>query len=127
MLARVRGLFREYASLDAVRDGEYYDLVPYAQYSLAGELPGEYLDALADTIRRWAREDRFEDAEHFFNLALGNAPELAALIPADIVASYVGRALGEQQDDGGWPTPYDPKWRPAATAGLLAGLARASG
>lgn len=126
MLARVDRLFRDKASLDVVRNGEFYDLTPYTEYSLTGALPPEYLEELAATIVRWAREDRFEDADHFFHLALRNAPELAARIPRDIVDSYVARGLTEQLADGGWPTPYDPAWRPAATAGVLRGLALAA-
>ena len=59
MLERVAALFEASGSLDVVRAGEYYDLTPYAEYSLTGALPAEYLDALAETILRWAREDRF--------------------------------------------------------------------
>lgn len=127
MLERVARLFAEKASLGVVRDGEYYDLTPYAEYSLTGTLPTEFLDALVDTILRWAREDRFEDAEHFFNLALRNAPALAERMPQDVIDAYVARAMADQQPDGGWPSPYDPKWRPAAAAATLEGLARATG
>ena len=124
MLSRVDALFDDQASLSAIRDGEFYDLVPYAEYSLSGRLPAEYLDELAATIVRWAGEDRFDDAEHFFNLALRNAPEIAARVPREVVDDYVARALEAQEPDGGWPSPYDPKWRPAATAATLSGLAR---
>lgn len=124
MLARVHELFTAQASIDAVRQGQFYDVMPYAEYSLTGSLPAEYLDAVAETIVAWAREDRFDDAEHFFNLALRNAPELAARIPRSVIDDYVVRALEEQQDDGGWPSPYDAAWRPAATAAVLSGLAR---
>jgi hypothetical protein len=127
MLERVGALFREKASLAVVRNGEYYDLTPYAEYSLTGTLPTEYQDALVDTILRWARDDRFEDAEHFFNLALRGAPSVAARMPREVVHAYVERALTDQQDDGGWPSPYDEKWRPAATAATLEGIARATG
>ncbi len=124
MLERVDALFRDQASMDKVRTGEFYDLVPYVEYSLTGALPQEYLHALGETIARWASEDRFEDAEHFFNLAFGGCGELAARIPAGIVEGYVERSVTEQQDDGGWPSPYDPAWRPAATVGVLRALAR---
>ena len=127
MLERVAALFEASGSLDVVRAGEYYDLTPCAEYSLTGALPAEYLDALAETTLRWAREDRFADAEHFFNLALRNSPALAQRIPREVVDSYAERALADQQTDGGWPSPYDAKWRPAATAATLAGLARATG
>jgi hypothetical protein len=127
MLHRVDLLFQEQASLATVRDGEFYDLMPYADYSLTGMLPPNYLDELATTIIRWADEDRFEDAEHFFNLALRGSEELSARIPERIVGAYVERALEEQQADGGWPSPYDPGWRRAATAAVLSGLARALG
>ena len=127
MLSRVHELFNDKASLATVRDGEFYDLTPYAEYSLTGALPPEYLKELTATIIRWGREDRFEDAEHFFHLALRNAPELAARMPADLVDSYVDRALESQDLDGGWPSPYDAAWRPAATVGVLTGLARVFG
>lgn len=127
MLERVARLFSAKASLDVVRDGEYYDLTPYAEYSLTGTLPSEYVDALAETIVRWAEEDRFEDAEHFFNLALRNAPALAERIPGEVIDAYVARALADQEPDGGWPSPYDAAWRPAATVATLEGLARATG
>ena len=126
LLARVHTLFAAQASVDAVREGQFYDVVPYAEYSLTGSLPMEYLDAVAETIVTWAHEDRFDDAEHFFNLALRNSPELAARIPRAVIETYATRALAEQHDDGGWPSPYDPAWRPAATAGVLLGLARAN-
>jgi len=126
MLTRVAALFREQASLETVRDGDFYDLTPYADYSLTGKLPDEYLEELATTIVRWAREDKFADAEHFLHLALRNAPNLAERIPRDLTDGYVTQALGAQDDDGGWPSPHDPAWRPAATAGVLLGLARAS-
>ena len=125
MVERVGVLFAAQASVETVRTGEFYDLVPYIEYSLTGSLPVDYVDAIAETITRWAREDRFEDAEHFFNLAFGGSAELSARIPAEMVQGFVARALAEQLDDGGWPTPYDPAWRPAATVGVLRALARA--
>ena len=124
MLDRVDALFREQASLDQVRDGEFYELTPYADYSLTGRLPEVYLAELVSTIVRWAREDRFADSEAFFNFALRGSAELAARIPDAIAHQYVQRALGEQQDDGGWPAE-DSRWRHAKTAGVLAGLHRA--
>jgi hypothetical protein len=127
ILSRVAALFAEKASLDVVREGEYYDLTPYAEYSLTGTLPTEFLDALVDTILRWAHEDRFEDAEHFFNLALRNAPAIAERMPAAVIERYVARALADQEEDGGWPSPYDAKWRPAASTATLEGLARVTG
>jgi len=127
MLERVDLLFREQASVNAVRDGDFYALLPYVEYSLTGALPTEYVEAVGETINEWARRELFDDAEHFFNLAFGGSPEVTDRIPADVVETYADRALAEQLDDGGWPTAYDAAWRPAATAAVLVALSKLLG
>lgn len=124
VLDRVAELFEAQASLEQAGTGEFYDLLPYVEYSLTGALPADYLAAVAATITRQAERGGYEDADHLFGHVLGGTPELTERIPAAILHEGVERALDEQQPDGGWPTPYDQAWRPWVTASLLTQLAR---
>lgn len=125
MQARVRALFDERASLDDAQTGEFYTIVPYVEY-LGGAAHPErdaYLDALAANIAGTAGKGGYPDAGHFFELALGAGHDLLRRLPADLIARQRARLLAEQAADGGWPTPYDPAWRPWATASDLVMLA----
>lgn len=124
MVARTATLFAQKASLEQVRNGGFYDLLPYVEYSLGVALPEEYLDAIATSIVSRAQAGEFEDADHFFTLAIGGSPEIMQRIPAALIAQFVDQLLGEQQEDGGWPTPYDDAWRVWTTANAMAILAR---
>lgn len=126
MLSRATTLFAKKASLEQVSSGGFYDLLPYVEYSLGVTLPTEYTEAIATSIVRRAEAGEFEDAEHFFTLAFGGAPEITAGIPGEMIARFTTQLLGEQQDDGGWPTPYDDAWRVWTTANAMAVLARLS-
>lgn len=125
MQARVRRLFDDKATLEEARTGEFYNLLPYVEYLAGVDHPQRdaYLDILAATITATAERGDFADAGHFFDLAHGGGPDLLRRIPASVVQSQAARLLAEPEADGGWPTPYDPAWRPWFTAANLALLA----
>ena len=125
MQARVRALFDARASLDEARTGEFYTILPYVEYLSGVEHPERdaYLAALAANITTTAEQGGYADAGHFFDHALGGGDDLLRRLPADLIAQQRARFLAEQAADGGWPTPYDPAWRPWATAGSLIMLA----
>lgn len=126
MLVRVAKLFDEKATLNDARTGEFYELLPYVEYSAGVTLPDDdsWFDAIAARILDLLHEDKLEDAEHFFTLAMGGSPEITRRIPDEVISSQIDRMLGEQQEDGGWPTPYDDTWRVWTTAGNMTTLAR---
>jgi hypothetical protein len=122
MLARVDGLFRRLGSVEEARDGAFYNVLPYVEYVAGVSFPERdaYLAAIAGGIG--SRE--YEDAGHFFDHALGGDPEVVARTSSERLAAEADRLMGEVGDDGGWPTPYDPAWRPWATTSALLTLAR---
>jgi len=125
MLAKVGRLFNDLASMDQARTGDFYTLLPYAEY--AGNVGiadrDTWLDAIAANITSTAADGRYADAMHFWDHALGGGPPLVHRLPAEVLAAEVDRLLDEQEPDGGWPSPYSPAWRPFVTAQACVTLA----
>lgn len=126
MMDRVARLFAEKASLDEARGDEFYAVLPYAEYVGIAEVPDQdiWLQAVADGIVATDAAGSYGDAQHFFDHALASGPALASRIPVSIVGRWTDVLLSEPADDGGWPTPYDPAWRPWTTTTALVALAR---
>ena len=125
MMERVADLFAANASPESARTANFYELLPYVEYTLGVTLSDEYLDAVAANIT--ATGDGYEDASHFFDMAMGGSAEITRRIPEDLIARWVDRLLQEPHGDGGWPTPYDDAWRGWFTATNLMLLARLRG
>lgn len=123
MLARTHRLFTSKATLDEIATGQFYTLLPYVEYSAGVDLADSWLEALADQIVA----TEFEDAEHFFTLALGGSPEITQRLLDALLQSNISLLLDTQEADGGWPTPYDNAWRVWSTAGNMMTLAQLRG
>lgn len=126
MRERVGRLFSRLATLDEARTGEFYNLLPYVEYVPIVDLDDRdvWLDAIASNITSTAARDGYADAGHFFEHALGGGPVIISRLPATLIERFTDTLIDEQQADGGWPTPYDPAWRPAQTAAALTSLAQ---
>ncbi len=126
MLARVALLFNEKATLDEAHSGDFYTLLPYAEYAGGIEWPARetYVDIIAANIIDGSNAGTYADAGHFWEHVLGGGPDLAARIPAVILSRNAIGLLDEQSPDGGWPTPYNQEWRPFITAQACLTLAR---
>lgn len=122
MKSKVSTLWNEKASLDQARTGSFYELLPYVEYTLGVQVSDEYLDAIANNIT--AVGDDFEDAGHFFDLAMGGSQQITSRIPEHLIARWIDRLLQEPSDDGGWPSPYNDDWRGWSTATNLVTLAK---
>lgn len=127
MLRRTANLFDERASVEAIANGSFYDLLPYTEYVTACvKLPDQevWLDAIADRIAS-ASDEVYTDGGHFWDQVLALGGPVIERLPAPLLATWGQRLLDEQGPDGGWPSPYDPAWRPFVTAtsvGVLAHL-----
>ncbi|CAN5832398.1 hypothetical protein BH20CHL3_BH20CHL3_14010 [soil metagenome] len=126
MLERVAILFAEKASLEEVRTGEFYGLLPYIEYAGGLDFPERdvYLDAMAESIMTVVGNGDYADASHFWEHALGGGPDLMRRLSKDALDRQATRLIAEQADDGGWPTPYGEAWRPIITAQACVTLAR---
>lgn len=126
MLERVATLFAEKASLEEVRAGEFYGMLPYTEYAGGVDFPERdvYLDALAESIMTIESKGDYADAAHFWEHALAGGPDLSRRIATETLNRQAMRLIAEQADDGGWPTPYNEAWRPLVTAQACVTLAR---
>ena len=119
-------LFAEKATIEEVETGEFYNLLPYVEYMAGVTLPDseQWLDAIAKRLVGMAESGEFEDAEHFFTLAAGGSQENTNRIPDELISQQIDALLTDQQDDGGWPTPYDAAWRVWSTSAAMVTLAQ---
>lgn len=126
MQARVARLWAEKATLDQARSGDFYPMLPIVEYVAHIDVSDRetWLDALAEGVTRGIAANSFGDAEHALEHAVGGGPELIVRLERDDLVKVIDAVLADQKDDGGWPTPYDPAWRPWVTANTLTLLSR---
>ena len=110
---RVDELWNSMASLDDARNGDFYTVLPYAEYVPWVEFEGRetFLDAIATGM---ADRD-YDDAGHFFEHAGPAGNPLAARLSPTLIDRHLDVLQAEQVEDGGWPSPYNPVWRAFAT------------
>lgn len=115
---RVERLFARLANPEDVAKGDGYAVRPYAYYFLPEwEYPQRefYLSGLLWWVMRLHFGDAEVDGDHFFGYVRGPQTYVGRRLPEAIVADRLDRLVAEQEGDGGWPTPYDPAWRPWTT------------
>ena len=121
---RVDALIAEKGIIEDAENGGSYDVLPYAEYFpyVKHREQDRYNGAVARGVERRVRSGEYEDAGHFFEHAGGPESEIAKRLPAEVIAGQLDRLEAEQAEDGGWPTPYDPRWRAWVTASGLSVL-----
>ncbi|MGB3328075.1 MAG: hypothetical protein WBA46_03920 [Thermomicrobiales bacterium] len=125
MFARVDAMVESIGDPEELRTGGFYEILPYAEYAplLAQNGHAELLETTVEGITAQLQAGAYEDASHALDHALGGGPVIAERIPEPLLSREATRLLGEQQDDGGWPSPYNPAWRPWTTATAFVHLA----
>ena len=111
---RVERLFATLANVKDVATGEFYDVRPYACYFLPKwQHPQRefYLSGVLWWLIRQQIEGKLADALHFFEYVRGPHTYLGQHLPTSILAAELDQLAAEQQEDGGWPSPYDAGWR----------------
>ncbi len=113
LFERVGQLLATIGDPAAAETGAFYDVLPYAEYFAWIDHPDReiYLTALAAGIARRVAAGEYEDAGHFFDHVGGPTSAIARRMAPEVIGDQLDRLLGEQEADGGWPTPYDPVWR----------------
>lgn len=121
---RVATLAEQLPSVEQIETGEFYDLLPYAEYYPWVDHPRRetLLPALVRRIEQVANAGGYDDAGHFFEHAGDPSGAIAQQLPPALITAQLDRLEAEQEPDGGWPTPYDPAWRSWRTANAIATL-----
>jgi hypothetical protein len=120
---RVEQLFAERQNVADLTGDDFYSARPYAYYFLADwEHPRRdlYRAGVLWWLIRTHVAGSSADAGHFFAYVRSPDTYWGHHLPAEIIAAQLERMIGEQQEDGGWPSPYAPHWRaPITVANLL--------
>jgi hypothetical protein len=124
LFARIDRLVAELADPAEAESGEFYNVLPYAEFFPWSPHPERerYLVALARGIQARAESGGYDDAGHFFEHVGGPESAIAKRLPQELIDGQLDRLEGEQAEDGGWPSPYNQLWRSWTTAGALATL-----
>jgi hypothetical protein len=115
---RVAALFERLAHPEEMVDDSFYSVRPYAYYFLAeGDHPQRdlYLSGLPWWLVRQHVAARIADSGHFFEYVRSSDTYTGRHLPAHILERRLEMLVAEQAEDGGWPSPYDPRWRGWAT------------
>ena len=125
LFGRCRSLYTDLANPDVIADGEYYDVLPYAEsLPWLPDLPDRdgTFDALVARISRDLESGAYDDPQHAAeHIGPADGPT-ARRIPAALLATIVPRLLERQQADGHWPVGYGDAWIPWQTVTGMAML-----
>jgi hypothetical protein len=121
---RIAALLETKGRPEDAESGEFYGVLPYAEYFPFAEHPQRdvYLEAVVRGIETQAESNSYDDAGHFFDHTGPPDAAIAQRLSPVLIGAQLDRLEGEQQTDGGWPTPYDPRWRAWVTANALSYL-----
>ena len=124
MFERVDALIAQHGNVSDAESGNFYEVLPYAEYFPWSDHPERerFIDAIARGIAARAETGGYEDAGHFFEHAGGPDSLVSQRLPRVLIDAQLDRLEAEQAQDGGWPSPYDPRWRPWTTAAALSTL-----
>jgi hypothetical protein len=121
--AKVEALFQQQAKPADLAGDDFYAARPYAYYLLPrGEHPQRelYLAGLLWWVVRGCLANSFADAGHALAYVRSPHTYTGRLLPSALLNEQLDRMLGEQQEDGGWPSPYAEHWRgPITVENLL--------
>lgn len=116
--AGVERLYQQSANLQDIAEGQYYSVRPYLFYFMAD------WDHPDSELYRWGLVwwliqqdigDKLPSQAHFFEYVRNPHTFLGQRLPAGIITRHLDLLQAEQQPDGGWPSPYNPAWRPHVT------------
>ena len=116
--AGVERLFQQMQKLEDITGDGFYNVRAYAYYFLPEwQHPKRdfYLAGVLWWIIRNQLDGKLPDPEHFFAYIRTPHTYTGRQMPAALVNERLDAMLAEQEADGGWPSPYQPAWRPWTT------------
>ncbi len=112
--SRVQALFDRLAKPADLAGDEYYQVRPYAYYLQTEQdfpnAPFYRWGVVWWMVRQHLTNPKL-DATHLLDFASTPDSAVAVRLPAFVLRAKLDELLLGQSGDGGWPTPYDPKWR----------------
>ncbi len=111
---RAERLFQRLARVDDLAEGDFYGVRPYAFYFLPawGHPRREfYLSGLLWWLIRQHVADKIADSGHFFEYVRSPETYIGRRLPKKLLAQRLDMLAAEQAEDGGWPSPYNERWR----------------
>jgi hypothetical protein len=124
---RVEALFARLANPADLAGDAYYAVRPYAYYFWPDwDHPRRefYLSGVLWWLIRQEANGALPDAGHFFEYVGGPRTYVGRLLPEQIIGEQLDRLTAEQEEDGGWPSPYSDAWRGHSTVEALLTLQR---
>jgi hypothetical protein len=121
LLARVARFFDQLEKPEEVTQGDFYTVRPYALYFIAETGHPRQAFYRAEMVGWLARQHAQNklDSTHFFEYIRSPHSYAGQSIPPHILQTRLDLLAGEQSADGGWPSPYDARWRPWITVNNL--------
>jgi hypothetical protein len=124
---RVEELFARLARPDDLLGDDFYSVRPYAYWFLPEQPHPQrelYISGVLWWLIRQHTANTIADGGHFFEYIRGPHTYTGRLLPAAILEQRLDQLAAEQTEDGGWPSPYAPAWRPWITVQNLLVLQR---
>lgn len=112
--SRVERLFSQLARVADLTGDDFYAVRPYAYYFLpewAHARRELYLSGVLWWLIRGYVNGTIADSEHFFAYVRHPRTYTGRFLPAQLLAERLEALEAEQANDGGWPSPYNPRWR----------------
>jgi Prenyltransferase and squalene oxidase repeat len=116
--AGVERLFQQMQKLEDVAGDGFYNVRSYAYYFLPEwQHPQRefYLAGVLWWIIRNQLDGKLPDGEHFFAYIRTPHTYTGKMMPRSLLNERLDALTAEQEEDGGWPSPYQPDWRPWTT------------
>lgn len=111
---RVERLFAQLARVEDLTSDEFYSVRPYASYFLP-EWNHPQRELYLAGVLWWLIRQHLGSAEldgnHFFAYVRHPQTYISRNLPEPILSERLHRLQAEQEEDGGWPTPYNVDWR----------------
>jgi hypothetical protein len=121
ILNRIHHLFDRLEKPEEVLQGDFYSVRPYAMYFVSDTGHPRQEFYRSEMVNWFIRQHHLNkmDNTHYFEYIRSPNTYAGKGIPVDILNERLELLLKEQEDDGGWPSPYDPHWRPWITVNNL--------